>query len=158
MEDSTFESVEFDEFDLGRPMQALNSTRPVEFNIWVDPNEIRRIQLIQTSNLPCVESNDLIRRMEDSTSELACLAGGIVRVRGKILTVQTKYGRRSREENGKKPESRGLPRELAAPPLLPRLGLDNIPRDNIPPATQATSKLGLSFLFFFSGQVQFLVK
>ena len=67
MEDSTFESIEFDEFG---STQALNSTGPVEFNIWVDPNQIRRIQLIQTSNLPCVESNDLIRRMEDSTFEL----------------------------------------------------------------------------------------
>ena len=38
--------------------------------MWVDPNQIRRIQLIQTSNLPCVESNDLIRSMEDSTFEL----------------------------------------------------------------------------------------
>ena len=53
MEDSTFESIEFDEFDFR-----------------VDPNRIRRIQLIQTSNLPCVESNDLIQRMEDSTFEL----------------------------------------------------------------------------------------
>ena len=53
MRDSTFESIEFDEFD-----------------VWVDPNQIRRIQLIQTSNLPCVESNDLIQRMEDSTFEL----------------------------------------------------------------------------------------
>ena len=69
MEDSTFDSTEFDEFDLGL-IKALNSTGPVEFNIWVDPNQIRRIQLIQTSNLPCAESNDLIRRMEDSTIEL----------------------------------------------------------------------------------------
>ena len=37
--------------------QTLNSTGPVEFNFWVDPNQIRRIQLIQTSNLPCAESN-----------------------------------------------------------------------------------------------------
>ena len=56
MEDSTFDSTEFDEFDLGL-IKALNSTGPVEFNIWVDPNQIRRIQLIQTSNLPCAESN-----------------------------------------------------------------------------------------------------
>ena len=47
-----------------------DSTGPVEFNVWVDPNQISRIQLIQTSNLPCVESNDFIRRMEDSTFEL----------------------------------------------------------------------------------------
>ena len=31
---------------------------------------------------------------------LACVAGGIVRVRGKILTAESEYGR-SREENGK---------------------------------------------------------
>ena len=42
----------------------------VEFNIWVEPNQIRRIQLIQTANLPCVESNDLSRRMGYSTFEL----------------------------------------------------------------------------------------
>ena len=47
-----------------------DSTGPVEFNVWVDPNQISRIQLIQTSNLPCEESNDFIRRMEDSTFEL----------------------------------------------------------------------------------------
>ena len=53
-------------------MYAFDSAhgRPVEFNIWVDPNQMRRIQLIQTSNLPCVESNGLIRCMEDSTFEL----------------------------------------------------------------------------------------
>ena len=34
-------------------------------------------------------------------SRLACVAGGIVRVRGKILTVESEYGRRSCEENGK---------------------------------------------------------
>ena len=35
--------------------------------------------------------------------QLACVAGGIVRVRGKILTAESEYGRRSREENGKEP-------------------------------------------------------
>ena len=34
---------------------------------------------------------------------VACVAGGIVRVRGKILTAESEYGRRSREENGKEP-------------------------------------------------------
>ena len=52
VEDSTFESID------------------PNLNIWVDPNQIRRIQLIQMSNLPCVKSNDLIRRMEYSTFEL----------------------------------------------------------------------------------------
>ena len=50
MEDSTSESIEFDESDWVDP----------NINIWVDPNQIRRIQLIQTSNLP----------LEDSTFEL----------------------------------------------------------------------------------------
>ena len=35
--------------------------------------------------------------------QLAYVAGGIVRVRGKILTVGSEYGRRSPEENGKEP-------------------------------------------------------
>ena len=34
---------------------------------------------------------------------VACVAGGIVRVRRKILTVESEYGRWSREENGKEP-------------------------------------------------------
>ena len=32
-------------------------TGPVEFSAWVDPNQIRRSQLIQTSNLPSAEYN-----------------------------------------------------------------------------------------------------
>ncbi|MCV6622701.1 MAG: hypothetical protein OIF51_13230, partial [Cellvibrionaceae bacterium] len=32
---------------------------------------------------------------------VACVAGGIVRVRRKILTVVSAYGRRSRKENGR---------------------------------------------------------
>ena len=54
-------------------------------------------------------------------------------MQGKILTVESEYGRRSREENGKETLW-----NLAATPPLPRVGLDNIPRDNIPPAMQAT--------------------
>ena len=60
-----------------------------------------------------------------TTFNSACVAGaGIVRVRGKILTAESEYGRRSREENGKKPlwNLAAKPRELAAPPLLPRVG------------------------------------
>ena len=34
---------------------------------------------------------------------IACVAGGIVRVRHKILTVESEYGRQSRVENGKEP-------------------------------------------------------
>ena len=45
-------------------------TEPVEFNGWVDLNQICRIQLIQTSNFSCTKSNDLIRRMKSSTFEL----------------------------------------------------------------------------------------
>ena len=44
-----------------RRIKSFDSTHgrfgPVEFNIWADPNQLRRIQLIQTSNLPCAESN-----------------------------------------------------------------------------------------------------
>ena len=59
MEDSTFETIEFDEVCFGLT-QALNLTGSVEFNVWVNPNQSRQIQLIQTLNLTCVESNDLI--------------------------------------------------------------------------------------------------
>ena len=38
-----------------------------------------------------------------SSNIIACVAGGIVRVLRKILTVESEYGRRSREENGKEP-------------------------------------------------------
>ena len=34
---------------------------------------------------------------------IACVAGGIVRVGGKILTAESEYERRSRDENGKEP-------------------------------------------------------
>ena len=53
-----------------------------------------------------------------NTYKLACVAGGIVRVRRKILTVESEYGRWSREENGKEPRE-----ALAARPPLPRVGL-----------------------------------
>ena len=62
---------------------------------------------------------------------VGCVAGGIVRVRGKILTAESEYGRRSHEENGKEPLVL-----VAKPPLkppLPRVGLARAP----PPATQA---------------------
>ena len=72
IEDSTFESTEFLRIWFGST-QALNSTDPFKFNFCVDPNQIRPIQLIQTSNLLCAESNDLIRRMEDSTFELGLI-------------------------------------------------------------------------------------
>ena len=36
-------------------------------------------------------------------ASVACVTGGIVRVRGKILTVKSEYGWRSREGNGKEP-------------------------------------------------------
>ena len=39
----------------------------------------------------------------ETIRKIACVAGGIVRVRGKILTLESEYGRRSREENGKEP-------------------------------------------------------
>ena len=38
-----------------------------------------------------------------SSTCLACVAGGIVRVRRKSLTVESEYGRRGREENEKEP-------------------------------------------------------
>ena len=43
------------------------------------------------------------KKIVRARSALACVAGGIVRVRGKILTAESEYGRRSREENGKEP-------------------------------------------------------
>ena len=68
---------------------------------------------------------------------IACVAGGIVRLRGKILTLESAYGRRSREENRKEPlwESRGFVARIGGSAAIasrwPRT------RDNIPPATQA---------------------
>ena len=53
-----------------------------------------------TPNEPgCQNSSRNIMAMTD----IACVAGGIVRVRGKILTAESEYGRRSREENGEEP-------------------------------------------------------
>ena len=56
---------------------------------------------------------------------LACVGCGIVYMRGKILTAESEYGRRSREENGKEAlwnPLAALPRELAAPSPLPCIG------------------------------------
>ena len=65
-------------------------------------------------------------------------------MRGKILTVESEYGRRSHKENGEELlwNLAALPRELAGPPPLPCVGLDNIPCDNIPPATQRNAFSG----------------
>ena len=91
---------------------------------------------------------------------VACVAGGIVRVRRKILRVESDYGRRSREKNGKEPlcrENWRLRRHclalashaspLASRGLAARIGgsaaiASRWPRtrDNIPPARQASRK------------------
>ena len=42
-------------------------------------------------------------KIQNSGGNVACVVGGIVRVRGKILTLESEYGWRSREENGKEP-------------------------------------------------------
>ena len=61
--------------------------------------------------------NKMLVSAARAVSVIACVAGGIVRVRRKILTVESEYGRRSREENGKENGN------LAALPPLPRVGL-----------------------------------
>ena len=67
---------------------------------------------------------------------VACVAGGIVRVRGKILTVEGEYWWRSREENGKEPlASRGKAARIGGSAAIASRWPST--RDNIPPATQA---------------------
>ena len=90
-------------------------------------------------------------RMTLFRNSLACVAGGIVRVRRKVLTVESEYGRRSREENGKEPFEMASP--LASRGLAARIGgsaaiASRWPRtrDNIPPATQARNSLTYSIL------------
>ena len=58
---------------------------------------------------------------------VACAAGGIVRVPGKILAAGSEYGRRGREENNAKREPKANFRHC-----LPLAW-----GDHIPPATQA---------------------
>ena len=69
-------------------------------------------------------------------------------MRRKILTVESEYGRRSREENEKEPLW-----NLAASPLASRAIASRRPRtrDNIPPATQARSTQALNL----AGPVEF---
>ena len=75
---------------------------------------------------------------------IACVAGGIVRVRRKILTVESEYGRRSREEYGKDPLWNLAAWPLASRGFAARIGGSaaiasrwSRQRDNIPPAMQA---------------------
>ena len=72
--------------------------------------------------------------------KIACVAGGIVRVRGKILTLESEYGRRSREENGSRfGFAARIGGSAAIASSWPRT------RANIPPATQAIRKISNEF-------------
>ena len=71
-------------------------------------------------------------------------------MRGKILTVESEYGWRSREENGKEPLWNLAASLLASRSFAARIGgsaaiASRWPRtrDNIPPATQANANIGL---------------
>ena len=66
-----FNNISFSWFFSLNGLEFIFLWRDSENDLYlVDPNQICRIQLIQTLNLPCVESNDFIRRMEDSMFEL----------------------------------------------------------------------------------------